>query len=344
MTLRLKIEWLEDGRIATHMVDPMQSVILGSSYASDIRLADPTDLAARHCEISLDSSGCTVQDLTRGQLPLTVSDDPVQGPVELYDGDVVLVGYNEVRIRLTDAGAAVTRQRDSSPSACDSDSVLAAAAGTAAGATLAANAANSQVANGLVADIPPQPAPDTGKPQDPPSAGEFERFDNGLWAATFQQKEAADFLKLLAGGAKPGFLLTNHKAMGQEIPPDQGPNRLVEGDQQVLAENSLAVIGPLAPPDLLKALEAHAATDAILALFPRIAEVDLDDFCAELNSLWIWLTRPSKFHFHMQHGIEFLIKRAFGPILSAAYYLPESNSRVLLGSEPEITAISDLQK
>ena len=318
MAMRAKIQFKSrSGKSETRTLRPNQSLIIGSSNAAEIRLADEPGLMATHCEIAMSGKECRVVNLTEGMGSVLVNGTPVALETDLVGESIVAVGTNEILVSIERLGTVDT---SASP----------------LGSVDTGSTANGSSSNVTAVSKPPF-SPDRATATEE-TAGDnplhHEELANGLQLFEIENSEAGrELLKESAVGTSELYAVVNYRIAGKE----PGDEDLLEGfPNDVRGKNSLWITDLGKFDDFSDLVETHLKDNCFLLLHPCKPDLDKAAFIKEAKLFFGWWLSPSSFDFSMRNGISLLVEKVFGLVGLSVYFLADKNVWVAITNDESI--------
>ena len=337
LVLAMKIAILEyeseQGKPKRLKVRPGQSVLIGASNSSDLRLPDRDQVAAQHCEVTFASGTLAIKNLTSGKQAVRVNGAPVNRQ-RLNNGDQLEIGNNRLKVVLQN-------QPDRSAPV---ESVAVTAAAGAGAASVAAGAAK---ADANVEQQPTDSFPAKTKTNAPVSTAKPEPTD---------EEDPLPRLELAANGLRIGFvdsvengilslvnpetaasqfgLLVNHKVSQLSQPVPDADNLVADLAPEVVSCNDLYWLQYDEVAPLLKSQSQYAEQHAATMLFSRSPGGLCED---DIKLVAAWFLTPGGIKFHLVNGTDLLLEKVFSIVDAVIVQDQETGHVMIMSLDPTVT-------
>ncbi len=329
LVLAMKIAILEyetdQGKPQRLKVRPGQSVLIGASNSSDLRLPDRDQVAAQHCEVTFASGTLAIKNLTNGKQAVRVNGAPVNRQ-RLSDGDQVEIGNNRLKV--------VLQNQPDRSAPVESVAVTAAA-----GASVVDGNVEQQQPESFPVKTKTNAPVSTAKPEltedDVDHLPRLELADNGLRIAYVDSVENG-ILSLLNPATVAGQLglLVNHKVSKLAQPVPEADNLVADLAPEVVSSNDLYWLQFEEVAPLLKSHLQYAEQHAATMLFSRTPGGLCED---DIKLVAAWFLTPGGIKFHLVNGTDLLLEKIFSIVDAVIVQDQESGHVMIMSLDPTVT-------
>lgn len=317
------LEYDDEQGKKTFRVRPGQSLLIGASNSSDVKLNHVEHVAPQHCEITFASGTLAIKNLTEGKRTIYVNGQLVNRQ-RLSDGDQIDIGNNRLHVVLKDREEEATNATP--PKANVSVGVVATAAVASqvpisqTDDSSAASANSARTTTSLATPAGPAVAPSnpisselgneaSGEANDGPEGIQFQILENGCRSIGIPSITASLLPMLL--GTEPQWhmavMINRRQSQQPDFQPDL-PNLLAEV-KELAAENDVILLIDEDRESIIKSFERFADLNSAILLLNKPEKAIAD---ADAKMFAPWFIGPSNLKFNLSNGTDLLLERVFG--------------------------------